>query len=491
MSLFINNVAGLGLAESQGLYMSESLLMGPERQHALGATLSRSRCMPVPNMLQAGVYGDIMHYLKAVTAAGSDDGPKNFKSPVSSTSRAKTAGQIGLGRMNMNRLRVGLLAAMSALALPSIAWADTPAPTPVTSLQTAPVGPDGSGEPLVLAKQGSFFAGGSVVTASNGNTYHGDSTYVQFNIPVSPRQYPIVMWHGGGQSGKSWSSTPDGRDGFEQIFARRGFSTYVIDQARRGRAGRSILGTTIVGGTDPDADFFNEALRFTIFRMGLWVPPAPPKFFANTQSPVDQASIDQLSFQSVPDTGPNKADLATLEFQARNVVALFQKIGPGILLTHSFSGRNGWTTGILAPNLVRAIVAYEPSNFAFPSDDPPPDVPTDVSSVAMASASQLYTPAQFANLTKMPIQIIFGDNIDFDTPSSNYGVELWRVVVQRAAQFVAAVNNRGGHAEILFLPSAGLKGNTHFAFADKNNLAVANLLSSWLSSNQLDRRLNQ
>ncbi len=86
----------------------------------------------------------------------------------------------------------------------------------------------------------------------------------------------------------------------------------------------------------------------------------------------------------------------------------------------------------------------------------------------------------------MPIQIIYGDNIDFDTPSPIFGVELWRVIVQRAAQFVAAVNRQGGNAELVFLPTKGLHGNTHFAFSDLNNIQVADLLSDYLHRNGLD-----
>ena len=169
------------------------------------------------------------------------------------------------------------------------------------------------------------------------------------------------------------------------------------------------------------------------------------------------------------------------------MVDLFKKIEGGVLLTHSNSGQYGWTTAILAPDLVKAIVAYEPAAFAFPSNAPPPNVPTQNAQVAAITAPQLYSPADFKKLTKMPIQIIYGDNIDFTTPSPIFGVELWRVVTQRAQQFADAVNAAGGHAEILYLPKKGLHGNTHFAFSDLNNLQVADLLSDFLRKNKLDR----
>ena len=53
------------------------------------------------------------------------------------------------------------------------------------------------------------------------------------------------MWHGAGQFSKTWEITADGRDGFQNILLRRHFSTYLIDQPRRGGAGRSIVETTI------------------------------------------------------------------------------------------------------------------------------------------------------------------------------------------------------------------------------------------------------
>jgi len=294
-----------------------------------------------------------------------------------------------------------------------------------------------------------------------------------------------IMWHGAGQFTKTWESTPDGRDGYEQIFARRGFSVYIIDQPRRGNAGRTTVGTTIPNAIPA------ESLIFSVFRLGSWTPPAAPVFFPNVQFPKDApGALDQYYLQQTPNTGPETIDEATRELESRPVVDLFNKIGPSILLTHSNSGQYGWTTAILAPTLVKAIIAYEPAAFAFPSDAVPADMPTQIPFIAAITAPQLYLPEQFNNLTQMPILIIYGDNIDFSTPSSDFGVELWRVVTQRAAQFVRAVNARGGHAEVLYLPAIGLRGNTHFPFSDLNNIQVADQLSRYLHAHGLDRHHN-
>jgi hypothetical protein len=46
----------------------------------------------------------------------------------------------------------------------------------------------------------------------------------------------------------------------------------------------------------------------------------------------------------------------------------------------------------------------------------------------------------------------------------------------------------GGDAELLSLPSVGVRGNTDFPFADLDKLAVADLLSGHLRSRRLDLR---
>jgi alkylhydroperoxidase/carboxymuconolactone decarboxylase family protein YurZ len=83
--------------------------------------------------------------------------------------------------------------------------------------------------PLLIQKQGSFAAGGTMITAPgtfnprqpmapNGQTYHGDHAYAFYQIPVDARKLPIVMWHGAGQFSKTWETTADGREGFRTSF---------------------------------------------------------------------------------------------------------------------------------------------------------------------------------------------------------------------------------------------------------------------------------
>jgi hypothetical protein len=48
-----------------------------------------------------------------------------------------------------------------------------------------------------------------------------DHAYVFYQIPVNARKFPLVLWHGFGQFSKTWETTPDGREGFQNILLRQ------------------------------------------------------------------------------------------------------------------------------------------------------------------------------------------------------------------------------------------------------------------------------
>ena len=74
-------------------------------------------------------------------------------------------------------------------------------------------------KPITLKTMGSLLFGGTVIERENGDTFHGDHGYAQFYIPQKARNYPLILWHGMGQSGRSWESTPDGREGFQALLS--------------------------------------------------------------------------------------------------------------------------------------------------------------------------------------------------------------------------------------------------------------------------------
>ena len=90
--------------------------------------------------------------------------------------------------------------------------------------------------PLALASASYFFVGGKIDTSVEGSPMVGHM-YVEYMIPARrSHPYPIVMVHGGSQTGTNFTGTPDGREGWAQYFVRRGYAVYVVDQVARGRA---------------------------------------------------------------------------------------------------------------------------------------------------------------------------------------------------------------------------------------------------------------
>lgn len=330
-------------------------------------------------------------------------------------------------------------------------------------------------EPLVIQDQGSFAAGGTVITAPgsfdprrptqpDGQTYHGDHLYVFYQIPVEARRLPIVMWHGFGQFSKTWESTPDGREGFQNIFLRRKYATYLIDQPRRGDAGRGTVEATVK--PTPDEQFW-----FGQFRVGVW-----PNYFKGVQFPRDGESLNQYFRQMTPSLGPIDVSVTSSA-----VSALFDRIGPAILFTHSHSGGMGWAAAMTNPN-IKAIVSFEPgSNFVFPEGEVPSPKPSSYDTLSGVPVPM----SEFMKLTKIPIMIFYGDNIP-DAPSDIPTQDSWRVRLEMARLWRDAVNRHGGDVTLVHLPEIGIHGNTHFPFSDMNNVEIADLVSKFLAEKKLD-----
>ncbi len=345
----------------------------------------------------------------------------------------------------------------------------------ILSLVTACATSSGTSEALVIHQQGSFAAGGTVATVPGtfdprkpmdpaGQTYHGDHAYVFYQIPVDARKYPIVMLHGAGQSSKTWETTADGREGFQNIFLRRRFPVYLIDQPRRGNAGRSMVETTV----KPIPD---EQLWFNQFRVGIW-----PNYFDNAQFPRGDAALEQFFRSMTPNTGPFGANVV-----ADGVAAVFNRTGPAILFTHSQGGGLGWLAAAKNGN-VKAIVSFEPgSGFVFPEGEVPPPIPSAFDTVQGAAVPM----SQFITLTRLPILILYGDNIP-ERPVDMPAQDSWRARLLMARQWRDAVNKHGGDVSVIHLPEIGIKGNTHFAFSDLNNIQIANLVSKFLAEKKLD-----
>lgn len=334
---------------------------------------------------------------------------------------------------------------------------------------------------LALASMGSFHVGGRVVhgppvpaaaaeatrpgLGNESQTFIVDSMYVQVMVPTNPRPTPVVLVHGGGQTGQCWESTPDGREGLRTLLLRRGFTTYVVDMPRRGRSGLpsfngpfGMLGDTPICAAETRR--MGARAAFETFRFGTWPDGGEPEWFPGSRAPKGSAALAQLARQTS----------AFVELDAEVVTqalgALLAEIGPASLVTHSQSGLFGWLVGGEHSALVRSIVAFEPVQFVV-SDDQTAEIRPGSRPPRRMSATA------FGRLATVPLRCVYGDRLE--------AVPFTHAAFEDCQQFVGRICDAGGRAECLHLPDVGVYGNTHFPFFDENNDLIADLVAELLA----------
>jgi pimeloyl-ACP methyl ester carboxylesterase len=208
--------------------------------------------------------------------------------------------------------------------------------------------------PMVLAKTGYLFAGGKIDSSVPGSPMTGHM-YVEYFIPKTlTHPYPIVMIHGGSQTGTNFTGTPDDREGWAQYFVRRGHAVYVVDQVARGRSAHFSQSQ----GKVADGNLGRTEQRFVApERFNLWPQAKMHTQWPGTGKPGDP-SFDAFYATQFP---------SLVSFQKQQeinrdaAIALFDKIGPAVLMIHSQSGTFIWPIADARPNLVKAVIAVEPN----------------------------------------------------------------------------------------------------------------------------------
>jgi len=310
--------------------------------------------------------------------------------------------------------------------------------------------------PIMIEREGSFTAGGTVIGDPAKGSLHCDHGFVEYQVPVHARKIGLFLWHS--SSVQVWQQRWDGGEGYQQIFLRRGFPVYLWDGPRVGRGNMSCESYTY------NPVVVQDQRNYIAWRFG----PALGEWFPGVQFPKDNAEAFDVAMSERYD----EFDIAkNAHLEAEAAAKAIDKLGPSVLVTNSAGGWRGLLAALKSDN-VKGIVAYEMAAFVFPEGEGPqePEGGFGPTHVPMA---------EFMRFTRFPIQLVWGDNTD---------KTFWVKDVALSKQFVDIVNAHGGHAEVLMLPSVGLKGNTHLAFADLNNVQVADQLSLFLQKNKLDGR---
>lgn len=310
---------------------------------------------------------------------------------------------------------------------------------------------------LLIESQGAFAVGGQVSGDPAEASLHCDHGVVEYQIPPRARAVSLLMWHSA--SAVAWQRRWDGGEGFQSIFLRRGYPVYIWDGPRVGRANWGCVETTYTPNARADQQ------NFVAWRFGLTYP----NWFDDVQFPKDDGEAWNQAMRARYQEFDSVAN-AQLESDA--AAALADRIGPTVALTNSAGGLRALLTALKSDN-IKGIVAYENVGWVYPEGEGP--------NVPEGRFGPVEVPQdEFRKLARVPIQVVWGDNIDAS--------DVYRARLEESRRFVDIVNKYGGQAEVLLLPDAGLKGNTHLPFADLNNVAVADLLSEFLAKHGLDRR---
>jgi len=294
-----------------------------------------------------------------------------------------------------------------------------------------------SGKPV---KEVVFTPGGVPAKVDSNGVYQVEQMYVQYFVPYNLRgKYPILLWHGGGLTGVAYESTPDGREGWLNYFVKKGWTVYNSDAVERGRASWAMYPEIFKS----EPLFLTKENPFERFRIGQGPGSynkdvTQMKALPGNQFPLE--GYDNFTKQIVPRwTTTDEAAIAAY-------TELVDKVGPCIIVFHSQAGQFGFKVAQARPDKVKALIAVEPSTGG--------------------------DSAKAAALKNIPTLVVFGDYIEQDSR--------WPKIRENDINFLNTIKAAGGSPEVVNLPEAGIKGNSHMMMMDRNNLAVADLIQAWL-----------
>jgi pimeloyl-ACP methyl ester carboxylesterase len=320
---------------------------------------------------------------------------------------------------------------------------------------------------LDVADVGSFYIGGKtielkglpkrelvlvpgsppVMVDPNGEFYAGQM-YVQYVRLAGPKaRYPLLMWHGGGLTGVTFETKPDGKPGWQSYFLKQGHDTYVSDAVERGRSGWSRYPE--IYKSEPFFRTKREA--WDLFRIGPADGYASSaegrKAFANQKFPV--AAFDAFAMQFVPRWAGNEPLIQAAYDE------LVKRTCPCVLLAHSQSAGFAFGVALKYPELIKGLVLIEPGGA------PDPDK------------------VDLSNLKDVPTLMVWGDHLD--------AVPFWAKVVPAVDKARSAIAAAGGKVEWIDLPKRNIVGNSHMIMMDANSDEVAGLVQDWFQRNGLMR----
>src|SRR5580692_5907448 len=348
-----------------------------------------------------------------------------------------------------------------------------------------------------VGREAFFYVGGEYAGPPGKEVMHGPM-YVEVMVPKQIKQkYPIVFFHGNGQTGTIWRQTPDGRPGWAYYLLHQGYVVYMVDYPARGRSpyvpsmdGPLNIRTALeleqiwTAPVESNGDFPRKKLYTQ------WPSDAPHKGMMG--DPVfDNFIKGQMQFVS------NQAELAIPAG-----VALLDKIGsPVILLTHSQGGGIGFNVADERPNLIAGMIAIEPGGPQIGTVDTAKVAYTgkNPDSWGLTPMPMKYDPP-FASPSDMKVHLEPserpGDEVGCymqDQPVhklvSYQNMHILSISAEGTYHRVFDVcipewlNQAGAKDDFVRLEDVGIHGNMHEMFLDRNSDEIIKFIDGWLNKN--------
>ena len=368
-------------------------------------------------------------------------------------------------------------------------------------------------KPLVIEDQGSFFIGGvpkvtnHAAVAAPGAPAQAPGPdqitigqmYVQFQIPQTKKRNmpPVIMVHGSSHTAACLESTPDGREGWYPYFVRKGISTYLVDQAGRGRSGfdESVIleAAAMIKNGDiehglpmiPPFGRISDNGAWTRW-FGVLTPPGSTivngKLVRHGEPSADDPrhadgyfpaypldAVDQYYKQLVPNAevtlpGSTCATCDPKEIAPANtwtpqdLALLVEKLGGAIVATHSQSGIMGHHMARILKerghlDMLKGLITIE------------------------GSCSLPNSGLKAEDFDNVPYLALKGD---YTATSEVCQTSVNEINARRASGHGTA---KADYIKLGELPNPVFKGTTHMMMLGTNNLEVADVILNWADEN--------
>jgi pimeloyl-ACP methyl ester carboxylesterase len=350
-----------------------------------------------------------------------------------------------------------LLLAAAAIALPQT----------LTGVASTPPRPERGDEARLMANQsitrvGRFYVGGRTVSvaypnAGNNTPTTGASMVVEQALvhSVTPsvvtEPYPIVMIAGLGLSSYLYMATPDGREGWASLMARKGFQVYVFEDPLMSPSGGFNINAfngakrgQLAAADQPQLSIWTNEEIWSRWGFGsaFNVP------YSDTRFPV--AHVDQFyAAMPIQHDYPAGSGQFGAGFKSELLVELLDRVGPAILMAHSAAGQTVLQAASARLHLVPGFVLLEPAGIPDAGDFP-----------AFSGKFMLG---------------IYGDYIAQRNQTGR----------KQATEDAAVLfNQNGGVGEVISMPEdLNVFGNTHIMMQDNNSHDIAAIVVNWLRTN--------